>query len=362
MSELGSLVFYIFIFSIAVILIQLGYHEKKGKWMIGIGLMLPILIATYRYSVGTDYFTYLNHFQRTSKLSISEYIEVNGISEIGNYLLCYLGNKLGGYNTYLGIIAALTLIPIYLFLKQDNFNINIGISIFIFLCTGFMTSFNIMMQMIAVSISTLSYKYIFRKDFFKFLLVILIASSFHSTALLLVPVYFLWVKYNEKDLNLFNKRTLILISIFLLFILNIEYLMSLLTSIEIFSDYSGYAWENNRGSNRDIILKFIVLVVVMILRKQLILQDKRNKLFIIFILLNFIIGLTGGFSPFIKRMGLYFEVSQIILFPTIIKLYKNSKERAIVGFLVLIYIVLLMTLTIYVLKQGHLIPYQYKIF
>lgn len=362
MSELGSLVFYIFIFSIVVILIQLGYHEKKGKWMIGIGLMLPILIAAYRYSVGTDYFTYFNHFQRMSKVLISEYIESNGIEEIGNYLLCYFGNKLGGYNTYLGIIAALTLIPIYLFLKKDNFNINIGISIFIFLCTGFITSFNIMMQMIAVSISTLSYRYIFKKDFLKFLLVIFLASSFHSTALLLIPVYFLWVKGDENQLTLFNKRTLIFIPIFLIFILNIEHLMSLLTNMDIFSDYSDYALENNRGSNRDIIIKFMFLILVFILRKQLILHDKRNKLFIIFILLNFIIGLTGGFSPFIKRMGLYFEVSQIILFPTIIKLYKNSKERAIVGFLVLTYIVLLMTFTIYVLKQGHLIPYQYKIF
>lgn len=362
MSELGSLVFYIFIFSITAIFIQLGYHEKKGKWIVAMGLMIPILIAAYRYSVGTDYFTYFNQFQRTSKLSISEYIEANGIEEIGSYLLRYFGNKLGGYNTYLGIIAALTIIPIYLFLKHDNFNINIGISIFIFLCTGFITSFNIMMQMIAVSISTLSYKYIFKKDFLKFFLVILIASSFHSTALLLIPVYFLWGKENEKDLNLLNKRALILIPIFLIFILNIEYLMSLLTSIDIFSDYNSYTLGNNRGSNRDIIIKFMFLILVFILRKPLILHDKRNKLFIIFALLNFIIGLTGGFSPFIKRMGLYFEVSQIILFPTIIKLYKNSRERTIVGFLVLIYTVLLMSLTIYVLKQGNIIPYQYKIF
>ncbi len=362
MSEIESLLLYILVFSSAAIIIQFGYHEKKSGWIVGVGVILPILLASCRYAVGTDYFTYFNAFQRLGKIPLSEYIELNGIEEIGNYFVGYLGNKLDSYNVYLGIVAGLTLIPIYLFLKRDKFDIDMGFSIFIFLCTAFMTSFNIMMQMIAVSISMLSYRYIFKREFLKFLIIILLAASFHSTALLLIPIYFIWNKEDEKQINLFNKRNLLVLLLLCFFVLNIENLFSFLTNIDIFSDYSAYGLKNDGGNNRDIIVKFAYLALVFILRKPLIVYDKRNKLFIIFAFLNFIIGLTGGFSPFIKRMGLYFEVSQIILFPTIVKLSKNPKERRLIRFLFLIYILSLMILTIYVLKQGHLVPYQYKVF
>ena len=356
MDNTTSLIFYIIIFIISSICIQIGEYEKKNRILIVIGLAIPIVVATIRYGVGTDYFNYLGIMKSTGAINLQKYIVENGFNEIGSYFSYRLGYLSGNYHSMLFLNASLTILPIYFALRREKnfFSISLGFLLFLFIY--FPTSFNIMMQMMALSFFTLSFKYIFERKFYKYIFVILCASMFHSTALVCMPLYLLGD--TDKVNKFLNFKYMIAIIIGIFVFLNIEHILIALGEIDTFSSYGMYATKDSSGGNRDLLVKIMLFMIVFLFRKNLIKYDKRNALFILLLFFNVLIGFTGIFSPFIKRLGYYFEVVQIYILPMLVRVSKNKRERALYGMLIILYAIALFILVAYILRQGNIIPYR----
>ncbi|MYL30778.1 hypothetical protein GLW03_13255 [Halobacillus halophilus] len=358
MRDFTSLLLYLCVFIISALLISIGKKQNKKSFspLTIIGLSLPILMAAFRYGVGTDYFNYMREFNQSKNVSILNYLQSNGVLEIGSFLINKLSVSINSYSFLLGIYSGLTLIAVYLSILEYKSKVPIGLSFFVFLCIYYPFSLNLMSQFLAIAIVAISFKYIFEKNVVKFITLTFIASLFHSTSLIMLPIYFFW---NKKQDGLVNKwKIIIVIIISMFFAYNYQIVLESISQLKMFEQYDVYVDANKIGQNRDIFIKLILFVFVFLFRKQLISYDQRNKLYILLLLLNLIIGLTGFTSPWVKRVTLYFEIAQIFILPSIIYIFYPLKDRVIVMFGISIYAMSYFVLVYYLLKQANVIPYR----
>ncbi len=124
-----------------------------------------------------------------------------------------------------------------------------------------------------------------------------------------------------------------------------------------FERFEGYT-ANGLGSNREIIINTLLLMIFLIFKKPLEEYDERNKLYIFFYIISWILTFTGFISPYIKRIALYFEISSIFLLATFPNITKNKEQKIFVTFLIISYAIGIFTISTYFLNQGNIIPYQ----
>lgn len=157
------------------------------------------LISAFRYRIGYDYAQYAIAFFR---------MVVHGFSnmtyedwEIGYVLL----NKIVGLFTaqpgaIMIVTSAISLAgPAYLIARYSK---NAFLSVFLYVNFFlFYLDMNFIRQAIAMSIICFAYGFLRDKKFWRFLLLVLIASLFHFTVLYMVPVYFVCLlKVNSRTI------------------------------------------------------------------------------------------------------------------------------------------------------------------
>ncbi|MBO5357301.1 MAG: EpsG family protein [Clostridia bacterium] len=167
-------------------------NEKKQKATIfaffGVFLILLMLRSE---DVGCDIITYLASFEKVGRMSFSD-IFVRFESEQGYWLLnkvisVFTTNK----QIFIAIMAILCLVPVARLYFKESENALLSISIFLILPNCEMV-FSGLRQAIAIAIVAISYKYVKEKKLFKFILIILLAITFHKSAFvafLLYPFY-----------------------------------------------------------------------------------------------------------------------------------------------------------------------------
>lgn len=125
---------------------------------------------------------------------------------------------------------------------------------------------NPMRNLIAISIFLYAYKYILNKSFGKYFICILLASSFHITAIALIPLYFILLKYISTNFY-------ICAILFLMLFVNNDNLSFLITHIAGINPYLQWKVETyllsdapeGQGSVFSVKMFFHVLIFILIL-------------------------------------------------------------------------------------------------
>ena len=171
--------------------------------------ILFLLLALRDSRCGADtrvYEYYFNYAANTSFRELfisSQTLGVNNV-EIGYLLLNKIVAIISGnnYQVFLAVTAFVSIFPVYLFYKRENLYSRAALLMFLYL-VPFSTLFSMIRQVIAMSLVPLAFKLVREKKLLKFVVLILFASSFHVSALiilLLYPVY--WAKYEKKTLHI----------------------------------------------------------------------------------------------------------------------------------------------------------------
>lgn len=93
---------------------------------------------------------------------------------------------------YLVFLIVVASIIAYSYMKymKDNSEI-FWLSALLLFCGGsFYTGFNVMRQILAASLIALAYKYLFSREFLKYCLAVLLISTIHFSAIIMIPMYF----------------------------------------------------------------------------------------------------------------------------------------------------------------------------
>lgn len=358
MSNVASLILYLACFSISALIFY--YAQKRdSKVLIGIALSIPFAIAGLRYEVGADYATYLSLYDNLSSLSITQFF-TNLDLEVGFYLLVKLSKAItGDASVFFASSSLITLIFFHLGLKRLNVK-NKALIYFLFLLIIFPMTLNIVRQGIAMSICFYAFTFMIDRNFRKYLLWIVVASLFHASALFMLPIYLLGKIVKDERSNAYLMFMIKLVLVGLAIFLLLPTLLNVVMTVPLFEKYNLYQTYIGEGNNYTIYIQGIIASMGIIFAKWLAPQiGARLYMFIIMFAILEIIFTTLGFaSSFIKRIGLYFSIFNIILLSTFTNLFSDSLGKRVLWLLVIAYGIAYFYLAYFQLGQAEIMPYQ----
>lgn len=363
LSEFNSLLFYIFAFSGSAYLIGFAKQTQKRKsffynLIIFAALCIPVIVAGYR-SCGTDTMQYLYTYIRYIDFSWAELFEkINGIGESGHLILTKLLGYFSHPRIYLAVYAAITVFFVYCTSTKQKPE-TAAMAMLIYYFVFFSNSLNIMRQLAAISIVVYAFNFIFERSFFKYALTIFIATTFHTSAVLMLPFYFFWTKEDRTVSWAIIIPSLIGL---LLVGLNLESILSSVSDYESDSTaiqrYTTYT-DVFESKNRDLYLNLLTAGIALFHYPRLKKIDPKNTFFIVLMLAGTILNVCGFVSPYAKRIYFYFSVAEIWVLADIPRCYHDHYSVWTARILVVTYAIARFTLVAYFLGQADLIPYMW---
>lgn len=327
----------VYIILICIILMSIKrVNTQKYNIFDFIIVISMILIAGFRYNIGTDYSMYNSMYFNQNQSNLNKV-------EIGYKILMKIVAPIFGEKSYLFFIlcSIITIIPIYVTIKK--YSKKPGESIFYFITLGFYTlSFNMIRQAIGMAITFFALRYLFDRKLFKYIITILLASTFHITSLIMIPIY--WIsKIKFSKLANFGVMFLLLFS-GIMFNVIFGYVT---TKIPQYAMYAKY--DNTIAGIGTYLVNiiYILLIVFAIINRQKIEQRDNRYLYIINMIIYsiFFISLSVKNTLF-ARLIYYWFMPIVIIIPEYI-LCVNKNKRNIVQFVMILAFCLFYFINIY---------------
>ncbi len=197
MFDLFTYFIYLALLIILILLASIQLKEPNNEFSIDIieklkiqhllSILIIALFIGFRYKVGVDWEGYRNDFFALKKNVNPSFFSQS--YELGYYIISLVIAKIGLSYQWLFFLVAL-ISWIFIYKSIPTFLLPLLI-FFIFVDEFFFWSMNGMRQYAAMSIWLFSIRYLSNKQFIKYIICILFASLFHTSALLFIPLYFI---------------------------------------------------------------------------------------------------------------------------------------------------------------------------
>lgn len=341
--------YYILLSVVLLFAYQYDKMSPKTIWpLVFTFITMTLFIGLRDASVGTDTGSYTQIYDSVLSLDSGDKLQWN--KEPGFYLISRIGRYIGSnYAILLCLIAGITYTSVLCVLRKLSQSMLISLFIYITLCYSTFCA-NAARQGIAVGIYMLSFPYLLKKDFKRYVLWVLVAAMFHKTAIITIPMYFL---FRMK----FSIRTVICIvlgSIALIFILPV--LLSYGASME--DRYQLYL--NQSSGNGVMLMAFYIIMMIYFIVQRIFITNQAKPIYDAFLLMFisgsiiYIIVISIGLYIELTRFAAYFQVAAIFLWPMILK---NPRHKITIAHKAIIIWGHLVFMAIYLTRMANLVPY-----
>jgi len=356
MSDLSSLFLYLFCFTGSAYLLSIGI-KKSSKLLRFIALLIPILLIGFRHGVGTDFDNYVIFFEEYSVASIFNLLSLTDTSgiEIGFLALIIFSALFTSAPWLMFLLSSTATIAIaYLAIKRlSPASVPLAFLLYLLVLAPFLM--NGVRQGIAVSIVFFAYSYIIQGNPIKYILTIIVASLFHTSALALLPLYlfrFITVKNRADEALTLTVSILVAIISVLLIPLGIL----LLSTIPVLSAYSRYVGFESGIALAPIVLMAILIVIVVALYHRVTDKFPAMKLMAALLFIEFASLLLGGISAAFSRMSFYLVIGGLVYMANIPLIFSNDTRR-VSQFIVTFYGISYFTYFYFINGYSDIFPY-----
>lgn len=299
----NALPFYIFIIFLSVVLMSFSQKWTSGKlvkfrpfWFLL--SFIPLWYVSAFTTSGADYEHYA-FICYDAAIRIQESYTEFGWNAL-SLILTFLFND--PYKT-LFIIQTLTLsiyiYDFYLIRKDVSLWLSLlAFEIFLFFNFGLMS---IYLSIALVLLSVIKYTQYKKKASLFFLV---LACTFHSSAIFWIPAYIFLFFVNKCDWSI-HKISAVLIGGIIIFVGMIGTIIPLLINLPVFQQYSAYGFESNLSfgvGNMILYVMYFYLLMNYIKDKN---REQEKRLLLILIFVSFAYMLIGYMIPTITRMKFY---------------------------------------------------------
>ena len=306
------MIIYLLLLAGAVILGIPMCRNKAGKiiYCVLMGIAL-FLVAAFRRSTGHDYnnygVMYLDYISSPLEDIAVTRIE-KGYAMINKILAEYIVD----YQIIFVICALLFAVAVTLCVYKYCDIPWIGFACFLTFGVYF-NSLNFLRQMIAGFIVMYALRYIEKNQFWRYLMIVIFASCFHLSALIMIPFYFiLKIKMTPITLGVYAVLTTL-------------FMVSSWNIIDFITDfvYKGYVVTNihvTTGVDPTYMIFFAVFfAVAFIIRTRLAAADKFNNVLLNCLFFTLFFELLGVKHSILSRFGVFFIIpTAIVLMPRVI--------------------------------------------
>jgi len=344
--------FLLFIWTIfSGILLITKLKDRKILFCVANAIVL-VLVATLRAdTIGTDYRTYINIFKQCNDMFNIYYNEAH--IEIGYLTLNYIIRYFTESEIVFTFIIATVIYALfnYSFYKYSD---NILLSLLILQGMGmYCASFNIVRQYVAVAILGLAYNSLIKEEYRRYFLFCVIASTFHRSALIMLPLLFVY-KY-LKNIKYYYILSTFLVICSWCCVIGYKLLITYIPKYQMLYGSSIYAQERPITAafylGVIVILCWIYFNLLFVLKNQ---KFDRVKTFNSLMILLYGIVWIASFKVFIlHRLIPYFEIMICYIIPSMIESTKRKWLFRIISINLLV-----MYYYLYLAKNmGEVVPY-----
>lgn len=315
-----------------------GNTNKKVNLFMAIWVISIIVFFAGLRSGVSDTVAYINLFKQMPNelTNIISYMRMQE-KDIGFFFLsalfkCIISNDFHLWLFAIAMISCLCIVKtIY---KYSN---NYYFSIYLFVSSCYFTwLFNGIRQFLAATIMFACFKLILDRDIKKFIPLVILASTIHITAIILIPIYYL---VNEEP---WSKKIALTIILFLIGILFLDKFLMILDTLLRNTEYSSVIdqFENDDGVNKVRVAFEFIPVIIAFLSRSYIKNSapKYIKVCINMSLISALFYLIGSFTSgiYVGRMPIYCVLYNFILIPWLLAnvIKKESKPVAYYTFFV----------------------------
>lgn len=293
-----------------------GRHKKTRSDVMAVSLFCAFLIALRAETVGLDTWGYNASFQRQE----ADFSVLQGPflleNEIGWDILQIIIKKLGlGFGALLWIEAVVYIAPLsYIIYKYSK---NPYMSLFLFIAFDyFLFAMSAIRQTYALGFVMMAFVAAQNKHPVKFSVLVALASLFHMTAIVAIPIYFL------SRLSLKN------IYIFLAIVLGAVLVAFKGPIQEIMREVARIGYEESETGGNGMYLFMLSIVMLDIYTDHGVKQEQKSVGVIKYMIIAAIVMYPLlQFNPSIFRLHFYYSIFIIIYIPNVLKKIRNPYFR-----------------------------------
>lgn len=295
--------------------------------------LILLIFSAFREGIGTDYYTYEFYYTNVDFI----------IGDYGfKYLIMFLNYISTNPRFFFIISSIIILVPTFFFIRNNSSNI--FISLILFISIYYFTSLNIVRQFMAISLyCMMGPTLIIDRKLLKHTILVLILSTIHFTAIILLPIYF----FIHKEFKSYIYYGLWLFS--LLFIIEKKfflYIWEKYLNINLFEvEYNGKLTKyigmmdnlqiEDKTYFRITVFNLIYIILLVFFKRT---QYKNEQLVLWFNFYFISILLRNIFNNMmaLQRLSLYFEFFIILLLP----LFLSKKNSLVLNVLFIVFFIL----------------------
>jgi hypothetical protein len=300
-------------------------NKKNGLFLIYIVL---VMIVGLRNEVGDDWHSYINFYndhEQSKRVEIGYRLINDFFSDIGI-----------PYNIFLILINSLSIYLILKFIYLNSKLKQIAILIY-FYEIYFYYNLSGIRQAIAISLICFGFRYAYKRELLKFVIIVLLAASFHKSALVSFVIFFIpRNKINIYYLFLSYKFYLLIIVISLI-IYTYDDLLPIASQVSFFKNVAYYITQHYKLDGIyqayfiGIMKRLIPVFIYIFYNKYLPKNSIVNYFFNIYIFGLLIFAVTYTISPDIgTRLSVYFTIFEILIISNLVYFVQNYRNKIVI--------------------------------
>ena len=260
-------------------------------------------------------------------------------------------------NSFQFELAVISIIVVYGYTKAiKNFSPYIWLSLILYILVSYYPSFFLLRQYIALSIFMLSLRYIIKREPIKFGICAILAISVHATAVVIVPLYFLYgLKYNLKNMIFLAAGSAATVVLF----------FSLQGYIELVSAYYAHYFEsfNEESAWMRALTKVYIAVVYLLVMRKNFYNEGINRIVFYCMLITVVISIAAVNVFSVHRLREYFSLAEFIGISVMLKeVTRKSAGYKVITYVLLLPYVIIMLITFNSFIMGSNMNNQYAFF
>ena len=349
-----------FIFYLTVIFTYILYflarvsYEKNFKilaifWSILVASIL-ILVSGLRNGIG-DTFMYMHSYRAIAADPSSANLDRDAGFNLLSILLTYISSD---PQVLIFTTALITnLLNIIMFNRYRSY---LELQVYIYITSGYyFVTMNGIRQCLAAALLFVCTIFIEKGKFKTYCILVILISSFHQSALMMIPLYFV---VREEA---WSKRMIKLMLVATTCIVLYNIISPLIFKALENTNYGEYATYDAGGSSlMRTIVNLVPVVLAYIKREEIKEKWTGGNIFVNMSIVNLIFVSLGMFNWVFNRFTLYLQLYNFVLIPFVIKNCFKGKEKRLIYFLLLVcYFIFLYYEQVISMNMSY--PSKYKI-
>ena len=324
------------------VLVGENLYEERSNYLVAILTFAVIIVFVGLRSGVLDTSVYISSFENYPddfSNDVYDLVFRDGERAPGFVLFtlimkCFISTD---YHVWLFTIAFISSICVMYTIKK--YSCNFGISAYLFIAScQFTWLLNGIRQFLVAAILFACTFFILKKRPIPYIIIVLILSSFHTSALIMIPAYFI------VESEPWSKKTMLFIGIIVLAMLFTSQFTSILDTVVENSDYASSMHEFKDTDDGTSVIRILVesipIILAFIYRKKI--KDKLTPIIKISINMSlissglYIISKVAKSGIMLGRLPIYFSLYNLILLPWLLNNIFEKKEKRLVYYTMII--------------------------